>query len=911
MAQLDAGHPAETVVDNPHALPVDEVLRALASGRAGLSVEESARRLERHGRNALPSPAPRGLVATMLRQFRSPIIYILVIAAAVSALTGEWTDASFIAVVLVLNAVIGGVQEHRAERSAAALRSLVVVSVQVIRDGDPLEAPGEDLVPGDLVILEAGNRVPADVRLVDTVSLEVDESLLTGESVAVAKDAGATVPAGAPAGDRHTMAYAGTIVTRGRGTGVAVATGAETLLGQIASALQRGEATRPPLVLRMERFTRVIGLAVAGVVVLLSAVQAMQGTGWQDIFHVSVALAVAAIPEGLPVALTVALAVASSRMARRNVIVRRLVAVESLGSCTFIASDKTGTLTLNQLTVTLVALPGEEPWAVTGSATEPGGEVRIPGGTDPGRFSRFARACVLCNDGYLERREGAWVGQGDAVDVALLVMAGKAGLTRSAARQDYPEVAAIPFESVRQYAATLHRGPGGESVACVKGAIERVLEMCSAEAGPGSDRPLDRDAVLRRADDLGGRGYKVIAVADGRVDAEREFDHEALRDLTFLGLVALIDPLRPDARQSVRAAREAGLQVAMITGDHPTTALAIARELGLADSPSEVVTGRQLREAEGDTGALADRVRDARVFARVEPDQKQQIVHALTAAGHFVAVTGDGVNDAPALRAAHVGVAMGESATDVAREASDLIITDENFASVVAGIEEGRVAYANIRKVVYLLIATGAAEIVVVFLAVATGSPLPLLPVQLLWLNLVTNGIQDVALAFEPAEGDELRHSPRPPRERIFNRLMVERVLLSAAMVGLVAFGTFRVLLERGVALEAARNLVLLQMVLFENVMVGNARSEEHFVLRLNPLRNRVLFFGTLGAQALHLLAMRLPGLSDLLALQPVSLREWGVLLGLALSVFVVVETHKWLRARSMGAERTAAAGAR
>jgi magnesium-transporting ATPase (P-type) len=807
--------------------------------------------------------------------------------------------------VLLLNAAIGMAQEYGAERSAAALRSLVVSMVEVVRDGEEYEIPSEQLVPGDIVLLESGKRVPADLRLLTATGIELDESLLTGESLPVAKDPDAAVGEDTPLGDRANMAFAGTIVARGRCSGVVVATAAATELGRIAESLAGREAGRPPLLVRMERFTRVIGLAVGAVVIALSTVEIARGADLSEVFHTAVALAVSAIPEGLPVALTVALAVASARMARRNVIVRRLVAVESLGSCTFIASDKTGTLTLNQLTTVRVAFPGEEAWEVSGSGTEPDGELILPADADRqwawARAGRLAEASVLCNDGFLGRRDGEWATHGDAVDVALLVFAEKVGLSRAEVLAARPQVAAIPFESERQYAATMHETPDGPTV-FVKGAVERVLEMCEAMSGSQEDRALDRRSVEEQANGLAADGFKVIAIAAGPVTLPEgeELAHSYLTGLTLLGVVGLIDPLRPEASPAVHAAQSAGVEVAMVTGDHPVTALAIARELGLADSPAQVVTGTALRAAaeQGDE-ALAELVDGARVFARVEPDQKEQIVRALTALGHFVAVTGDGVNDAPALRAAHVGVAMGRAATDVAREASDLIITDDNFASVVAGIEEGRVAYANVRKVVYLLISTGAAEILLIFLGIVTGTPLPLLPVQLLWLNLVTNGIQDIALGFEPAEGGELHQPPRPPRERIFNRLMIERVLLSAVVIGLVSFVTFRVLLDRGVEVEAARNLVLLPLVLFENVLVGNARSELHPALRLNPFRNPILLGGTLAAQGIHLLAMQLPGLSGVLAVEPVSPQEWAVLLVLALSVFVAIELHKLIQVRT------------
>jgi Ca2+-transporting ATPase len=884
-----------------HASEPEVVLRGLDSRAEGLTSEGARERRERFGPNVLPTAPMPTLSRIVLRQFLSPIIYILIAAAVVSLLLLELADAGFIAVVVLLNGAIGASQEYGAERSAAALHSLVVSRITVLRDGEACEIDSHDLVSGDIVLLESGNRVPADIRLLTTNGLTVDESLLTGESLAVEKEADALCAFDAPLAERTNMAFAGTIVTRGRARGLVTATASATAVGALAAAMSGPNRERPPLLIRMERLTRTIGISVGASAVVVAAIQIMRGVALADVFRASVALAVAAIPEGLPVALTIALAIAAVRMARRNVIVRRLVAVESLGSCTFIASDKTGTLTQNQLVVTRVAFPDEQPWIVTGTGQSPEGEVMVPPEVDHeeawGQTGRLAEAVVLCNEGYLGYHDGAWVSHGDAVDVALLLLAEKVGVSVGRATAAHPRVDAIPFESERQFAAISYEAPTGTAVA-VKGAVERIVEMCGTEATLDGDRTIDRDRITVQADLLAASGYKVIAVASGPVHVgDAALAPEQLAGLTLLGLIGLIDPPRPEAQQAVRDAQAAGVEVAMVTGDHPVTALAIGRQLGLAYSPQQVVTGPQLRtaEKEGD-GALARLVAEGRVFARVEPAQKQMIVTALQSLGHFVAVTGDGANDAPALRAAHVGIAMGRSGTDIAREAADLILTDDNFASVVAGIVEGRIAYANIRKVVFLLLATGAAELLIVFLAVVAGTPLPLLPVQLLWMNLVTNGIQDVALAFEPGEGDELRTPPRPPGERVLNRLMTERIVFSAVVIALVSFLMFQYQIDHGTPIAEARNILLLQMVLFENIVVGSARSERHFALRLNPLRNPLLLASVIGAQGIHLLAMHLPLLRGVLDIEPVSVQTWAVLVGQALLVFGVVELHKRLR---------------
>lgn len=893
--------PAHVVpVHRPHAQGAEQVLDALDAAHAGLSSAEVEQRLRRFGYNLLPRPEPPSLARVFLQQFLSPLIYILLIAAIVSLLLAEWTDAGFIFLVLLINAAIGTWQEHSAQRSALALRELVTVRARVLRAGDAFEIDAEEIVPGDIVLLESGSKVPADMRLVETHGIEVDESLLTGESMVVTKNARQLLREDSALAERVNMAFAGTLVTRGRAHGLVVATGLATELGRIASAVIGGEMAKPPLLQRMERFTFRVAVAIGAAVVLMGAVELWRGASLAEIFFLAVALAVSAIPEGLPVALTVALAVGMQRMARRGVIVRKLVAVETLGSCTFIASDKTGTLTVNQLTARKVVLPGFGAFDVSGEGTRPAGVIITPEGppSDVQRAAlrRFSRAAVLANEAFLGRRGGEWVHHGDAVDVALLVMAHKAEMTL-ALKEECEELSAVPFEPELRYCASLNRC-NDVRLAFAKGAFEAIIPMCDRMAAAHGDVALDAAAVEREAFALAEDGYRVLALAEGRVapDEGTPLQREDLKGLTFLGLVGMIDPLRAEAETAVAECRRAGIEVSLVTGDHPVTALAIARQLGMAREKEQVITGAQLREAAEAGDAAVDMLTEnARVFARMEPQQKLEIVRSLMRLGHVVAVTGDGANDAPALRAAHVGVAMGRAGTDVARETAEIIVTDDNFASIVAGVEEGRIAYANVRKVVFLLISTGAAEIVLFALALMAGLPLPLVAVQLLWLNLVTNGIQDVALAFEPAEGRELDRPPRPPREPVFNRLMIERVVLSAAVMGGLAFAAYFVMLALGHTLEEARNATLLLMVLFENVQAFNSRSESLSVFGHSPLRNRLLLFGTLAAQLIHIGAMFTPGVQQVLSVQPVSPLTWVLLFALALVLLAVMEAHKAL----------------
>lgn len=881
----------------------ENVLAGLQSSNHGLSLQEAAARLKKYGRNALPESKPLGVFQVFLHQFSSPLIYVLLAAALVSIIIREFSDGAFIGAVLLINAIIGTIQEYSAQKSADALQKLVTANVHILRDGETYEVNADEIVPGDIVSLESGARVPADIRLLSCHDLVIDESLLTGESIAVVKNHKVILAIDTVLGDRGNMAYAGTMVSRGRGQGVVVSTALHTELGHIAESVLGTTHAKAPLQIRMEMFTHRIAIFAGLAVLLMACVAFYRGMPLYEIFLSSVALSVSIIPEGLPVALTVALAIGMRRMARSDVIVRRLVAVEALGSCTYIATDKTGTLTVNQLTVRQLAFPGQNFWEVTDAGEEFEGIILTPE-TIPDREQQelvheICRAAVLANEGLLARRNNEWVPHGDAVDVALLVMAHKSGFVREESTSIFPELDIIPFESERLFSASLNM-VSGKPYGFVKGAIEKLLPMCSYMASAGETVNINRSLLLNQADQLAAGGYRVIALASGEVEIteKEDFTEQHLTNLKLIGLLGLIDPLRIEAKGAVKSCRDAGIKVAMITGDHPSTAYAIGCELELVESPDQVITGAALKKAVADGKGLMEMdllTSQARVFARVEPQQKLDIVQSLQRNGHFVAVSGDGANDAPAIRAAQVGVAMGKSGTDVAREAAEIIITDDNFDSIVAGVEEGRIAYANVRKVIFLLISTGAAELVLFTLSLVTGMPLPLMAVQLLWLNLVTNGIQDIALAFEPGEGGELQQKPRPPQEGIFNRLMIERVILSALVIGIVAFSLFKWLLDHGYTLDEARNGTLLLMVLFENVHVFNSRSETLSLFRHNPLRNCVLLFGTAAAQLIHIGAMYTPWLGNVLGAQPVSFENWLLLLGLALSVLIVMELHKLL----------------
>uniref|UniRef100_A0A7C4KZX4 HAD family hydrolase n=1 Tax=Bellilinea caldifistulae TaxID=360411 RepID=A0A7C4KZX4_9CHLR len=883
-----------------HAEPLEVVFRKLQSLPDGLSEEQVAERLREFGRNTLPAKEPPTLLQVFLHQFASPLIYILLIAGVVALLMQDYKDAVFIFAVILLNAVIGTVQEWRAEQSAHALQVLLKIKARVRRGGRILTVPAEEIVPGDILLVESGDKVAADMRLIQVNNLRIDESFLTGESLAVEKSE-KPLPADLPVSDRRNMAYAGSTVMSGRGVGVVVATGPYTEVGKIAKTISEEEGAKPPLVIRMEKFARQIALIVLGFTAILGMIQFARGEALSNVFILVVAMAVSAIPEGLPVAMTVALSLATSRMARRNVIVRRLTAVESLGSCTLIASDKTGTLTVNQQTVKQIVLPEGTLIEISGQGYNDEGEVRLAGEEGEitpeiqGRLLSIARESALCNEATLEKEDGKWQHTGDAMDVALLALGYKLNIDPSTLRRQVRILDEAPFESEKRYAAVVYENAGAPRLV-VKGAVETVLHFCARMMTAQGEEPLDRDKILQLAHQKAENGYRVLALAAGGGTLEDLENDQA--DLTLLGLLGFIDPLRPEVKEAVQTAQMAGIKVVMITGDHPATALAIARELGIAESSADVITGKELGEiGSPEIPEFYEGIKHKTVFARVTPDQKLQIVDALIRLGEFVAVTGDGVNDAPALKKANIGVAMG-SGTDIAKDTASMIVTDDNFASIVAGVEEGRFAYANVRKVTLLLISTGFAELVLLALAILLQFPVPLIAVQILWLNLVTNGIQDVALAFEAGEPGVMRHPPRKPSEGIFNRKMIEQLLISGLTMALVCLAVWVFLVRQGYAEDTARNILLALLVLMQFYHVLNCRSEEVSAFKIPFRRNRVLAIGMLVALGLHILATEVPFLQSLLRTESLTWQTWLILFALASVVLVVMEIYKAIQKR-------------
>ena len=907
--------------DRPwHALPVDEVLATLDSDRAtGLAEAEAARRLEEAGPNELGKDEPRGELEILLHQFTSPLIYILLIAGAVTLLIDEYTDAAVIAAVLVINAIIGFIQERKADRSVHALMQLAAPTSTVVRDGEEREVDAVDLVPGDLVLLTSGTHVPADLRLIRATSLEVDESLLTGESEPAGKSTD-PVDEDVPVGDRRSMAYMGSAVTSGRGRGIVTATGTRTQLGEIAESIRTEEKPETPLQQRMDRFANIIAVAVLSSTVLAFLLGLALGGEAQEMFLTAVALAVAVVPEGLPVAFTVAMALGVRRMAQRNAIIRSLPAVETLGSTNTIGSDKTGTLTANRMTLVRGWTPDgwvRFHWDADGNDDPDGGPDDDPDGEGlqdaadhlddhpEGALASSIRTAVTTSEAELVVEDGQVVERrGDPTEVALLAAARAVGRDPLELRRDAEVLAHVPFESDLRYSFVVvdEQGP----VLRLKGAPERVVELCERIQDGADTAPLDPDEVLARAEEMAEHGLRVLALAERRIeDAEAaDIDEQhppSPEDLVLTGLVGMQDPPRHGVREAIGRAREAGIRVIMITGDHAVTAGAIADQLLISEHP-ETLTGTDVEHMSDEE--LAEAVLEVDVFARVAPDHKLRIVRALRSNDQVVAVTGDGVNDGPALKAADIGVAMGRDGTDVAREASDMVLTDDNFISIANAVEEGRVVFDNVRKVTFFLLSTGAAAIVAILTSIVAGLPLPYVPAALLWLNVVTNGLQDVALAFEKGEPDVLDRPPRRREDSIVNAVLWERTALTGITMALGSLWVFTWAIDAGLSEAQQRGAALTTLVVAMAAHVYNARSERRSIVVTNVVGNPFLLASTLLALTVHVAASYWEPTQLVLQIAPVTAAGWSRIAVVTVAVVLVSEVHKALRSRTRSPSR-------
>ncbi|MDH4232189.1 MAG: HAD-IC family P-type ATPase [Nitrospirota bacterium] len=882
---------------NWYQLRPEETIEKLNSRPEGLNDNEVKERLAEYGPNVLAEAEQISRLRILLAQFSNPLIYILMIAAVITSALGEYIDTGVILAVVLLNAAIGYVQEFKAEQSVRALKKMVVPKALVIRQGKEKEINSEELVPGDIVLLSSGTKVPADIRLLHALELRIEEAMLTGESVPADKTTAPLSEGNLTPGDQRNMAFMGTSVINGRARGVVVETGRNTALGKIAQNVRDIGLVKAPIQEKIEAFARNIGLLVLAASLGIFLVGILMGENVKDMFMTAVAAAVAAIPEGLPIVVTITLAVGVSRMAARNAIVRRLHAVETLGSTTVIGSDKTGTLTKNEMTVRLL-YDGAHTYELTGTGYEPEGELlheKMPVEAEELEMLRQVfRIGLLCNESDVYEKDGQYRVQGDPTEGALIVAALKAGLSPEEERARFPQLALIPFESERGYMATLHTH-GDRKFIFVKGSLDGLLDICTECM---IREELKKDKFFHAADTFGREGLRVLAMAYKEVPRETgDISHQDVETgLVLAGLQGMIDPPREEALHAIEKCRKAGIRTVMITGDHAITAKAIGKKLGITNEAAEVMTGKELSALSDEE--LYHRVQNVSVYARVAPEHKLRIVQQLKKHDNIVAVTGDGVNDAPALKAAHIGIAMGRSGTDVAKEAADMVITDDNFASIFAAVEEGRVVFDNIKKVTFFLIPTGVAAVLSIIGAMLLGLPIPYVPAQLLWINIVTNGLQDVALAFEPGEKGVASRPPRSPREGIMSKMLLQRTALVGAVISLGVIFNYAAALRAGDTTEQARTVAVTTMVFFQFFQAWNSRSELKSVFTISPVSNPFLFFGMIAALFAHLAVIYVPAFQWVFRTVPLAIPEWIEILSVSVSVIIAVEIDKFVRRR-------------
>ncbi|HIQ94879.1 TPA: HAD-IC family P-type ATPase [Candidatus Ventrenecus stercoripullorum] len=851
----------------------EEVLQELHTSENGLNNNEVQKRKEKYGRNDLPKKKRETVWHIFFNEFKDPIVILLMVAILASFIVGEVMDAVAILFIVLLDACMGTYQENKANKTAEALANLVKTKVAVIRNGKTNSVDAEEVTIGDIVLLESGDKVSADIRLLETYNLKINESVLTGESTEVHKIAEALLDEELTISDQKNMAFSGTTVVRGRAKGVIVGIGLNTELGKIADSMNQTEDEKSPLTIRVEKLSKQISILVLIIAVLIATLLIIKDVPYDEIFLSVIALAVSAMPEGLPLALTMALTIASNKMAKKNVIVRKLNAAESLGSCTVIASDKTGTLTINEQTAKKIIFPDDREYIVDESGIV--GEEKLDTSSKKD-IAGLAFLGGINNEASIEDGKK----EGDAIDVAFLIFAKKLNVTLT----DAKIITMLPYESENKYSAVFYE-QDGETYATVKGSLETVCSFCDK---------VDEKNLNKQNEALAKAGFRMIALASGRVPKKNEYTASDLKNLTYKGMLAFIDPIRKEAISSIKECREAGIKVLMITGDHPLTALSIAKDIGLATKESEVTTGLEIESEFAKGEKSFDKfIKQKRVFARVTPIEKLHIVESLKRQGEFVAVTGDGVNDAPALKAANIGVAMG-SGTDIARETADMIIVDDNFTSIVAGVMEGRIAYANIRKIIYFLISCGVAEVVFFLISILLNLPMPLVAIQLLWLNVVTDGIQDFALSFEKGTKDILKQPPIKPQESIFNKTLLQEILVAGGIIGIIVLIVWYYLIDVvAMDTEMARGYTMCLMVFIQNIHVFNCRSEDKSAFKV-PLKNNWLIVGGVVCSIiLQIIVMEVPFLSQFLQTTSIPFSNLVYLFLIACSILVLVEIYK------------------
>lgn len=892
-----------TESDDWHLLSIDEVSGVLASSTEGLRFDEARERLARYGPNQLREGRKSSAWRRLLLQFHNPLIYVLLATAAVTGLLQHWVDTGVILGVVIINAIIGFVQESKAEKAIEALKQMLAPSAIALRNGKKASVSAADLVPGDVVLLQGGDKVPADLRVFRLKNLQIDEAQLTGESVPVQKCVD-VLSGNVPLGDRSNSAFAGTLVTTGTGVGMVVATGDATQIGRIADMLDDVQAVDTPLIQRLTYFSKVITIVIVlfcGFVFLLGL---LTGQSALQMLMAAVALAVSAIPEGLPAIMTIALAIGVKRMAARNAVIRKLPAVEALGSATVICTDKTGTLTRNEMTVTLVATVDGQ-FTVSGSGYAPTGGVADANGkattlAESPALGELVKAGALCNEADLLHHDGRWKIEGDPTEASLLVLAAKAGLGLDELATAWPRTDVIPFESEQQYMATLHHDHERHALICLKGSPEKVLSLCQFQWR--DMEPLDLSRWRNTADAMATQGLRVLAIAEKRVDGQRtvlEYD-DTQSGFAMLGLVGIMDPPREEAIEAVEKCKAAGIRVKMITGDHLATAQHIARQIGICDG-NGAVSGTDIDGM--DESEFDKVVADVDVFARVSPAHKLRLVQSLQRQGQVVAMTGDGVNDAPALKQADIGVAMGIMGTDVSKEAAEMILLDDNFVSIERAVEEGRTVFNNLKKTILFILPTNGGECLTLMAALLLGTILPILPLHILWINLVTTVALAITLAFDPADVDAMKRPPRDPKAPLIDHSLVWRIIYVSVLMSLGTFGLFFYEISAGSSLETARAVAVNAIVFFEVAYLFNCRHLTNSSFNRRALfGNPVAWWGIAAVVAFQLLFTYYPLMNSLFHVAPLDMWMWLRTLAASLVLLLLVECEKAVSRKFVGA---------
>lgn len=860
----------------------DELFTKLKTDENGLTNKEANQRLEKYGKNTLPRKKKDSILKIFLNEFKNPILLLLLVAVIASLIGNEPIEALAIVLIVLVDVALGTYQENKANNTADALSKLVTVKNKVLRNGKEIVIDSENLVVGDYVFLESGDKISADLRIIEAHNFTVDESILTGESIAVNKHSDPIDTDKLSISDQKNMLFSGTSVVTGRAKAIVVATALKTELGKIADTINNTKEELSPLTIRVNKLSSQISILVVVVALIITILLASKGVPYNEIFLSVVALAVSAMPEGLPLALTMALTIASNHMAKKQVVAKKLYSVESLGSCTVIASDKTGTLTVNEQTAKKILLPNNLEYDISGV----GYEIE---GTITGEKLNYAKEIALLgtinNEAKLTNEERF----GDSIDIAFLVLGKKAKVETT----DIKIIDRIPYESENKYSAVFYE-KNGETYCTIKGSLEKVLDFCSDSnlVNKHNVKKLNEQNELLAKD-----GLRVITIANGKIQKKDSYKESDIKDLTFMGMVGFIDPIRKEVVASIRECRGAGIKVLMITGDHPLTAFAIAKDLKLTNSYDKVTTGAEVDEFFAKGEKEFDKfVKSKVVFTRVTPLQKLEIVESLKRQGEFVAVTGDGVNDAPALRTANIGIAMG-SGTDIARETAKMIVLDDNFKSIVSGILEGRVAYANVRKIILFLVSCGLAEVLFFCLAILFDMDMPLVAIQILWLNVVTDGIQDFALSFEKAENDIMKEKPRDPKESLFDKSILEEIIVSGTIIGLIVFGVWYYLIKVAhMDVPTARGYIMALMVFIQNIHVFNCRSERSSAFKISLKSNWIIVGGVIASVLLQVIVMEVDILSKLLQTVVVPFSSMIGLFAIASIVLVLMELYKKIR---------------